>query len=279
VKCGTATSKDIPEAVENISSIVNGNAVDLTWQNNPSFIAEEYSIQKNSNKTFNSLQVSNNTSLTDPAYSTEVETCYKIYYRDVCGNRSETSAEACPIRLTGSLRNDNSISLNWTAYNGWENGVNSYVVQKFTQEGALLQTFDAGTTTTLIDDEEDLLHQALIFVVIANPSEPGIPASVSNRITVIKNPNLFYPRAFTPNSDNLNDVFNVYGQFIDEFEMSIFNRWGELMYTTTEISEGWDGNFKSNQMPEGTYTFIVKILDRAGRNIKESGSVLLLRKK
>jgi hypothetical protein len=45
-----------------------------------------------------------------------------------------------------------------------------------------------------------------------------------------------------------------------------------------EISEGWDGSFKGNKMPEGTYTFIVRIVDRAGRNIKESGSVLLLRK-
>lgn len=279
IKCGTAISNDVPDAIQNISSVVNGNAVDLIWQPNPSFSADEYFIQENVNKVFNSLESTTNTSFSDPSYNGGAETCYKIYYNDVCGNRSETSAEACPIRLSGSLRNDNSIFLSWTEYNGWENGVGRYVVQKFTPEGALLQTFDAGTETTLVDDEEDLLHQALVYVVIANPSQPGIAASVSNRITVIKNPNLFYPRAFTPNNDNLNDVFNVYGQFIDEFEMSIFNRWGELMYTTNEISEGWDGTFKGNQMPEGTYTFIVKIFDRAGRNIKESGSVLLLRKK
>jgi gliding motility-associated-like protein len=279
VKCGTAISNDVPDAVENISSIVNGNAVDLTWQPNLSFTAQEYFIQKNINKAFNSLQSSTATTFSDPSYSTEVETCYKIYYEDVCNNRSEISEEVCPIRLTGSLSNDNSITLSWTPYHGWANGVDSYIVQKFTPEGALLQTFNAGKATTSIDDTEDLLHQALVYVILANPSQPGIGPSVSNKITVIKNPNLFYPRAFTPNSDNLNDVFNVYGQFIDEFEMSIFNRWGELMYTTTEISEGWDGTFKGNEMPEGTYTFIVRIFDRAGRNIKESGSVLLLRKK
>lgn len=278
IKCGTAISNDIPDAIGNISSVVNGNAVDLAWQADPFFIAQEYFIQKSINKTFSSSQSTTNTFLSDPAYSTEVETCYKVYYDDVCGNKSETSVDVCPIRLTGSLRNDNSISLSWTVYTGWENGVDRYLVQKYTPEGALLQTFDTGSATTFIDDEDDLLHQALVYVVIANPSESGVAASVSNRITIIKNPNLFYPRAFTPNSDNLNDVFNVYGQFIDEFEMSIFNRWGELMYTTNEISEGWDGNFKGNQMPEGTYTFIVKIFDRAGRNIKESGSVLLLRK-
>jgi gliding motility-associated-like protein len=278
-KCGIAISSDAPDPVENISAIVNGNSVDLTWLPNPSFPAQEYFVQKNMNGVFNSLQTTTATSLSDPAYSTDVQTCYKIYYKDVCGNQSPVSAEACPILLTGSLQGDNSISLSWSDYTGWINGVTNYTIQKYTPEGALLQTSSAATSTTFLDDQEDLLHQALVYVVTANPAQNGVTPSVSNRITIIKNPNLFYPTAFTPNNDNLNDIFNVYGQFIDEFEMSIFNRWGELMYTTTEISEGWDGNFKGNQMPEGTYTFIVRIQDRAGRQIKESGSVLLLRKK
>jgi gliding motility-associated-like protein len=278
-KCGTAISNDIPDPIENISTIVNGNSVDITWLVNPSFTPQEYFVQKNSNGVFNNVQTTTATSISDPSYSTEAQTCYKIYYKDVCGNQSPVSAEACPIRLDGSLQSDNSISLSWSDYNGWINGVNNYLVQKYTPEGALLQTSDAASSTSFIDLEEDLLHQALVYVVTANASQGGVSSSVSNRITIIKNPNLFYPTAFTPNNDDLNDIFNVYGQFIDEFEMSIFNRWGELMYTTTNISEGWDGTFKGNQMPEGTYTFIVRIQDRAGRHIKESGSVLLLRKK
>lgn len=277
-KCGTAISKDVPEAIENVSSIVNGNAADLLWLASSSFTADEYFVQKNINKAFSSLQSTTNTSFSDPAYTTEGETCYKIYYNDVCGNRSDVTGEVCPIRLTGSVQKDNTIMLNWSEYNGWTNGVSTYTLQKYTPEGALLQTMNMGLTTTFLDDTEDLLHQALVYVVVATPVQPGVSASVSNRIVIIKKPNLFYPRAFTPNGDNLNDIFNVYGQFIEEFEMSIFNRWGELMYTTNEIEEGWDGNFKGNKMPEGTYTFIVRIIDRAGRNVKESGSVLLLRK-
>lgn len=277
-KCGTAISSDTPDAIENISAIVNGTTADLVWLTQPGFTTEQYSVQKNINEAFNDLQTVTAPAHSDHSYSTEVETCYKIYYNDVCGNRSETSAPACPIRLTGNLTRDNTIILNWSEYTGWINGVSSYIIQKFTAEGALLQTFNAGTSTTYTDTEEDLLHQAVVYVIIANAVQPGVTTSVSNRVAIIKNPNLFYPRAFTPNGDALNDIFNVYGQFIDEFEMSIFNRWGELMYTTTSITEGWDGNFKGKEMPEGTYTFIVRIQDRAGRNIKESGSVLLLRK-
>ncbi|HEY0653377.1 MAG TPA: gliding motility-associated C-terminal domain-containing protein [Chryseosolibacter sp.] len=279
LKCGTAISNDVPDPIGNISTIVNGNSVDITWLPDPQFTPQEYFVQKNVNGVFNNLQSTTATSITDPAYSTDAQTCYKIYYKDVCGNQSPVSAEACPIRLTGSLQSDNAISLSWSDYTGWANGVNSYTVQKLTPEGALLQTSNAATSTSFLDDEEDLLHQALMYVVTANAAQAGVTASISNKIIIIRNPNLFYPTAFTPNNDNLNDIFNVYGQFIDEFEMSIFNRWGELMYTTTNISEGWDGKFKGNDMPEGTYTFIVRIQDRAGRQIKESGSVLLLRKK
>jgi gliding motility-associated-like protein len=278
IKCGTAISNDIPEAISNISSAVSGTTVDLTWQPNLFFTAQTYFIQKFVNNGLATLESSLSPLYVDEEYNTEVQTCYKIYYQDVCGNQSQPSVEVCPIRLTGSLARDNSVSLSWSAYNGWANGVASYTVQKYTPEGALLQTFDAGTSTTFVDNADDLLHQALVYVVRANPAQSGITPSVSNRITIIKNPNLFYPRAFTPNGDNLNDVFNVYGQFIDEFEMSIFNRWGELMYTTTDITAGWDGTFKGNEMPEATYTFIVRIQDRAGRHVKESGSVLLLRK-
>jgi gliding motility-associated-like protein len=277
VKCGTAISTDIPDAIDNISSIVNGTTVNLNWLADPDFLTEGYTVYKNISDVYNTTFKNQSPAVTDPSYSTEVEACYKVQYTDVCGNQSPMSPEACPIRLTASLQNDNTISLSWTEYNGWASGVNNYTIQKYTPEGALLQTFSA-TTTSFVDDTEDLLHQALIYVVTATPAQPGIAPSVSNRIVIVKNPNVFYPKAFTPNGDNLNDIFNVYGQFIEDFEMSIFNRWGELMYTTMEISEGWDGSFKGNKMPEGTYTFIVRIVDRAGRNIKESGSVLLLRK-
>ena len=69
-----------------------------------------------------------------------------------------------------------------------------------------------------------------------------------------------------------------FGQYVVAFEMKIFNRWGELLFTTDDIHGGWDGTFRGNEMPEGTYTFIAHITDRAGRIFKRSGSVLLLRK-
>lgn len=52
---------------------------------------------------------------------------------------------------------------------------------------------------------------------------------------------LYIPNSFTPNNDADNDVFKVYGENIEEFEMSIHNRWGECFFVSSDVSKGWDG--------------------------------------
>lgn len=276
-KCGTAISTDIPDAVFNTTAIVDEGSVDLEWQPVPNFTAQEYSIYKVVEGNSNLLLTTASTSIADDTYTTDPQTCYQIQYSDVCNNQSPLSAPICPIRLFGDLQKDNSINLNWSAYNGWRNGVTDYVLEKYSETGQLLFS-NSTTSTTYLDDTQDLSQQTYVFIVRANASEAGLNQAVSNRIVVIKDPHLFYPTAFTPNGDNLNDIFNVYGQYITEFEMNIFNRWGELMFTTSLLDQGWDGTYKGSPMPEGTYTFVAKIKDQAERSFTKSGSVLLLKR-
>jgi gliding motility-associated-like protein len=258
--------------------VVENPGVTLDWPLPTGFTPAEFSIYKSVGGTYSLFTRTNLLQAQDQAYTTDPQICYKISYVDVCGNQSLFGTEACPIRLTGSLQSDNTISLGWSDYAGYKDGVAEYIVEKFSPEGQLLQTFTPGTTLVLLDDAEDLTQQTLVYRVRAIPVTAGLPESISNRIVIIKNPNLFYPTAFTPNGDNLNDHFNVFGQYITDFEMNIFNRWGELLFTTRALDQGWDGLYKGNPMPEGTYTFVADITDLAGRTFKKSGSVLLLRK-
>lgn len=277
-KCGVGFSTDTPTAIENITSIVNENSVVLGWQTDPNFIPAEFSISKSIRNDYTFLATTTQNAYADDTYAVADESCYRISYKDVCGNQSPESTEACPVRLSGSLMENNSISLSWTPYEGWKNGVSGYRIEKYSEDGVLLQTFQAGNVTTYVDASDDLDYQTFLYVVNAVSVEPGLTESVSNRIAILKDPNLFHPTAFTPNGDNLNDIFTVFGQYVVDFEMKIFNRWGELLFTTDNIESGWDGTFRGQEMPEGTYTFIAHITDRAGRTFKRSGSVLLLRK-
>ncbi len=278
-KCGVAISTDPPSTLENISSVVENPGVTLNWKIPLDQTPQDFSVYKVFNGVSTLLGETTDLEISDPTYLTESGTCYKIHYDDVCGNRSAPSTEVCPIQLTGGVNRDNSISLSWTAYNGWVNGVQEYVLEKYSIDGQLLQTMVMGNSLAFADEPEDPTHQLFRYIIKANAVEAGLPQSISNVLTIIKGSNIYYPTAFTPNGDGLNDFFNVFGKYIIGFEMNIFNRWGELLYTSTTLDQGWDGTFNGKDMPEGTYTFVAEITDQAGRTFKKSGSVLLLEKK
>ena len=69
---------------------------------------------------------------------------------------------------------------------------------------------------------------------------------------------LHIPTAFTPNKDGLNDVYRVGFRDALKFSMKIFNRWGEMIYATTDPLKGWDGTYKGVPQPIGAYVFLIK---------------------
>lgn len=62
-----------------------------------------------------------------------------------------------------------------------------------------------------------------------------------------------YPNAFTPNNDGINDYYLPLGENIMNYRMMIFNRWGELLFETTDIMQGWDGSYKKREAPSDLY--------------------------
>ena len=281
-KTVTAFSSDIPAAIQNISAVVNpaGTEVQLSWIQDPAYNASEYTILKSDNGGFTPRGTSDQTTFTDSEYTTASGACYKIEYVDACNNRSTQSREACPVALTGNVQGNNVITINWTTYNGWVTGTKNYIIEKYDADGTLLQTIDAGSTTTYTDNAQDIDNQVYYYTIYAYPVDGTVAESVSNTVETIKQPNLFYPTGFTPNHDGLNDNFTVYGQFVAKFEMRIFNRWGEMMYTTDDLTgAGWDGTYKGSLMPEATYVFKANITDLLGRTFERSGSFFLIRKK
>jgi gliding motility-associated-like protein len=274
-KCVTAFSNTPPTTIENISAIVTGNqGVDLTWAQDPAFTASTYNVLKSGVATGSS----NVPDYTDPSFTPDAGACYAIWYTDVCNNKSLTSIAACPITVSHTLQADNVINLSWTPYNGWKNGVDHYVLEKYDADGQLLQSYNTGTSTTFTDNEEDFVNQIYQYRVTAFAVDASITPSISNTVVVIKEPNLFHPSAFTPNGDGLNDIFKVVGKYTAIVEFKIFNRWGELLFLTTDLGQGWNGTYKGNAMPEGTYVFRAYLTDLAGRTSERSGTILLLRK-
>jgi gliding motility-associated-like protein len=88
----------------------------------------------------------------------------------------------------------------------------------------------------------------------------------------------YIPNTFTPNGDGINDVFRAIPAGIKSTEFfNIFNRWGELIFTTKDLRIGWDGTFKGKKQPTDNYIWIIKGKSTAGRDIELKGSIKLIR--
>jgi gliding motility-associated-like protein len=95
---------------------------------------------------------------------------------------------------------------------------------------------------------------------------------------------VFVPNSFTPNFDGLNDVFkpvfSPFGLDAGYYVFQVYDRWGQLVFSTRDVSAGWDGSFmnKGSQMlKQDTYNFQMTCKDLDGRVYKRQGSVTLMR--
>lgn len=70
-------------------------------------------------------------------------------------------------------------------------------------------------------------------------------------------PTLFIPNTFTPNGDGRNDAWLAVGNNVDSYEMSVFDRWGGVIFHTTDINKGWDGTMNGNPVPNDVFAFRV----------------------
>jgi gliding motility-associated-like protein len=90
--------------------------------------------------------------------------------------------------------------------------------------------------------------------------------------------NIYVPRVFTPNGDGTNDILKPILVGISTFHyFSVYNRWGNLIFTTQDPNQGWDGTFKGVPQPVETYLWIGEGIDTNGKKIVQKGMVSLVR--
>ena len=88
---------------------------------------------------------------------------------------------------------------------------------------------------------------------------------------------IYIPNAFTPNGDDINDVFYIRGEQIENLELSIYNQWGELVFSTDSVQEGWDGTRNRRLVQNGTYSYTAKIDMLSGHSEYRTGHISVIR--
>lgn len=90
--------------------------------------------------------------------------------------------------------------------------------------------------------------------------------------------NYFLPNSISPNGDKLNDEFKIVG-FVNfkTYKMSVYNRWGEIMFSSDDPKQGWNGSFMGETVPNGSYIYIIEFEDSTGKKVELKGFVTVIR--
>jgi gliding motility-associated-like protein len=145
--------------------------------------------------------------------------------------------------------------------------------------GATQYSWDFGDEhgSTLFEPHHDYKEPGNYTITLIATNQWECSNSAEREIIVKFPEDIFIPNAFSPNNDHLNDYFKVAHKNITELSVSIFNRWGERIYTSQDISFKWDGTYKSNPVQEGVYVYAIKAKGYHGKIFNFSGNLTLIR--
>jgi gliding motility-associated-like protein len=152
----------------------------------------------------------------------------------------------------------NNSAVNWTPTNGLSNAnILNPVATIQTPTKYVLSSTDMSTNCTAYDT---------VLLSIRDCEDP-----------------IKVPSAFTPNGDNENDHFTVFATGMKQYSIKIFNRWGEMVYESEDVSElndlgkGWDGKYKGKVQELGTYVYFIKGVDSDNISREKKGNLALIK--
>jgi gliding motility-associated-like protein len=200
---------------------------------------------------------------------------YRIQAVNSCGTPIKTTVHRS-ILLSGNFDGDTTIHLNWNPYEGWP--VDEYKINNLRDPDTTLTVynFTKDTSFVVIKTLEGYRWCMRIAAYKAGSGLKNV-ISWSNKICFDFDPLVWIPNAFTPsNGDNINNTFHVFAGNYKSFQLDIYNRWGEHIFTSDNPDKQWDGTFKGNICVEGVYLYIVSVGGQKS-NIYRNGTLHLLR--
>jgi gliding motility-associated-like protein len=272
---------------QNIRATVIGNAVRLEWNLRTHYRSFEYQIYRavdgNPPSYFKTMP-STDTVLIDTDVDVNAHTySYTTYLVDACGGMSQPSNVARSILLTVYMV-DNDIlkhdpKLTWTPYTKWDNGVHHYNATFLNEVDSRtdLVTRTDSLTLTATHKYINLVQDDYCYLITAYQQGDTSIISESNLACVSTEPRLFAPNVFTVNGDNLNDVYYIRGLFIETFELSIYDRWGKMVFQTNNINQGWDGTINGEIAKSDVYVYKAEATGKKGQRISITGNITLMR--
>ncbi len=209
---------------------------------------------------------------------------YRISAVDDCEQEAATS-ELGTVHLVVAPLNNGQNDLSWTSYDNTNAQTTAYEIHRVTGgNDELIQQVDLSQLEFV--DQLDLSQPGqsgacYYIVAIADLTLPDgtteVVRSRSNTVCVEQQAQVFVPNAFVP--DGFNTEFKPLLQFgaPENYILSIYDRWGDLVFESTSIEVGWDGKKNGKLVPQGVYAYYIRVAQTSGVITVKKGTVLLLR--
>lgn len=280
-----------PEMVLKTANVLPDNTVSLSWTvaltTPPNYL--EIMRASGSGSNFTDIAtitngISSNMDYTDTEAEGNIRPYgYRVDYINECDQRT-ASNEVRTIFLRGKDQFNLSNNLEWTPFVLGNAVVSSYQIFRadtpdspFTQVGSVngdvLEYADEVTTT----GTQNCYYIVATYTLTLPDGSTEILTSTSNRHCIIQSSRIFVPNAFVPGG--VNNIFKPIVLYPNEstYSLKIVNRWGEVVFTSNQIDNGWDGYQKGVIAPQGVYGYVIKMTSNTGVAIEKKGSVMLLR--
>ncbi len=208
---------------------------------------------------------------------------YKASVVNNCKNPVATSNISSNMVLALSM-DGNNVLLRWNSYRKWMGNVNNYKIFADTGHGwDEKATVGPGDTIFLINYSDlmyDITGDEICFMVRAteefNPhgitgesQSSGACLPIVERITV--------PDIFTPDDNGINDFFRPILSFSpSDYHLIITDLRRKTVFETRDFNSEWDGKLDGNHLPEGTYLWFLKVRSPSGKNLSDSGTVVIV---
>ncbi len=211
---------------------------------------------------------------------------YRLNLRDLCFNE-HISDTAATLRIGIKKKNNNKADILWSGFEIADITFNYFRLEKITGTDTItVGTFNRNENSylenTLFDFTADSVQGVCyrITAVFTNNNDPApreILESHSNIICVEPEPIAFVPQAFLP--DGVNNTFKPFLLYSkrDNYDFRIYDRWYQLVFSTQNVDERWDGNFDGKRAPADGYIYIIKFTGKNNKEYTQTGMVMLIR--
>lgn len=152
------------------------------------------------------------------------------------------------------------------------NNVSSFESVTITATGGSSYLWNTGQTGSLITVSPSLTTTYCATVT----SSAGCLSKKCIEIIVENASTLYIPNVFTPNGDGVNDIYFIPSNNIKTYNLKIFNRWGQLLFSTTDPLKGWDGSFGGRTISDGVYVYIVYAVGNDDVIYNKTGHITVL---